>query len=169
MTASVLAMMALATSAYAGREDDDDDDRGPRGEQGIQGEQGPIGPQGPKGDTGPIGATGPQGDTGPKGDTGPAGQDGADGRDGVSFDYDRYLNDLSSTTALGGIELRTPTKGVWTYGVGIGGVVSEGDSAEAVSAGIRYGITEYSSVYGKISRSLKGNSTAWYVGFEGQF
>ena len=155
-TVSVIAMMALATAAYAGK-DDDDDDRGPRGEQGIQGEQGP------KGDTG---AQGPKGDTGA---TGQDGKDGTNGRDGVSFGYDRYMNGLASTAALGGLELRTPVEGVWTYGVGFGGVMDEGDNAEAISAGIRYGVNDTSSVYGKLSRSLQGDSTSWYVGFEGQF
>jgi outer membrane usher protein FimD/PapC len=76
---------------------------------------------------------------------------------------------LATATALGGIELRTPAEGIWSYGLGIGGIVSEGDSAEAISAGIRYGVSENSSLYGKVSRSLQGDSTSWYVGFESQF
>ena len=143
MTASVLAMITFATTTYASG--DDDDNRGPQGEQGIQGPAGPAGQDGEDG------------------------EDGEDGRDGVSFDYDRYMNGLSSTAALGGLELRTPVDGVWTYGVGLGGVMNEGDNAEAVSAGIRYGVNDASSLYGKVSRSLGGNSTAWYVGFESQF
>ena len=79
------------------------------------------------------------------------------------------MNGLASAAVLGGIELRTPTDGVWTYGVGLGGVVNEGDSAKAISAGIRYGVNGTSSIYGKVSRSLQGDSTSWYVGFEGQF
>ena len=118
---------------------------------------------------GPQGEQGPRGEKGKQGKQGKQGEQGIPGVDGISFDYSRYMNDISSTSALGGLELRTPTVGVWTYSIGIGGISSEGDSAEAISAGLRYGISDTGSIYGKVSRSLEGNSTSWFAGYEGQF
>lgn len=185
MTATSVLAISIASFAYAG---DDDDFPGKSCEKGnasfCQGEQGPkgdTGPQGPKGDAGATGPQGPKGDTGPQGVAGADGKDGEQGlkgetgaqgpagKDGASFDYSRYMNDLTTVNALGGIELRTPADGVWSYGLGIGGVVSEGDSAQAIAAGIRYGISDERSLYGKLSISLEGDSTAWFIGYEGQF
>lgn len=164
MAAVSILAISIGSASLAGndRDRDRDDDK----VEQIAGPKGDTGAQGPKGDTGATGAQGAKGDTGA---TGSPGKDGAPGLNGTSFDYTRYMNDLSTTASLGGVELRTPTDGVWSYGIGIGGIVSEGDSAEAISGGIRYGISDERSLYGKVSVSLDGNSTAWYIGYEGQF
>ena len=104
--------------------------------------------------------------------TGLEARDGADGADAVfpqdSFDrmMDRYGHRLAASTALGGLELRTPGEGDWSIGGGIGGIIQGGDNFEAISLGVRYGISGRVSVYGKVSQSLQGNSTAWFVGVE---
>jgi len=100
------------------------------------------------------------------------GANGADGADAVfpqdAFDnmMDRYGHSVAASTALGGLELRTPGEGDWSIGGGIGGIIQGGDNFEAISLGVRYGISDRVSVYGKISQSLQGNSTAWFVGVE---
>ena len=100
------------------------------------------------------------------------GVDGADGADAVfpqdAFDnmMERYGNGIAASTALGGMELRTPGEGDFSIGGGIGGIIQGGDSFEAISLGVRYGISDRVSVYGKVSQSLQGNSTAWFVGVE---
>ena len=104
--------------------------------------------------------------------TGLEARDGADGADAVfpqdSFDrmMDRYGHSVAASTALGGLELRTPGEGDWSIGGGIGGIIQGGDNFEAISLGVRYGISDRVSVYGKVSQSLQGNSTAWFVGVE---
>jgi len=104
--------------------------------------------------------------------TGLEARDGADGADAVfpqdAFDnmMDRYGHSVAASTALGGLELRTPGEGDWSIGGGIGGIIQGGDNFEAISLGVRYGISDRVSVYGKISQSLQGNSTAWFVGVE---
>ena len=100
------------------------------------------------------------------------GLEARDGADAVfpqdSFDrmMDRYGHSVAASTALGGLELRTPGEGDWSIGGGIGGIIQGGDNFEAISLGVRYGISDRVSVYGKISQSLQGNSTAWFVGVE---
>ena len=100
------------------------------------------------------------------------GANGADGADGVfpqdTFDrlQKRYGQGLAASTALGGMELRTPGEGDWSVGGGIGGIIQGGNNFEAVSLGIRYGLTPTVSIYGKVSQSLQGSSTAWFVGME---
>jgi len=79
---------------------------------------------------------------------------------------DRYGHSVAASTALGGLELRTPGEGDWSIGGGIGGIIQGGDNFEAISLGVRYGISDRVSVYGKVSQSLQGNSTAWFVGVE---
>ena len=104
--------------------------------------------------------------------TGLEARDGADGADAVfpqdAFDnmMDRYGHSVAASTALGGLELRTPGEGDWSIGGGIGGIIQGGDNFEAISLGVRYGISDRVSVYGKVSQSLQGNSTAWFVGVE---
>ena len=104
--------------------------------------------------------------------TGLQARDGADGADAVfpqdAFDnmMDRYGHSVAASTALGGMELRTPGEGDFSIGGGIGGIIQGGDSFEAISLGVRYGISDRVSVYGKVSQSLQGNSTAWFVGVE---
>ena len=104
--------------------------------------------------------------------TGLDARDGADGADAVfpqdAFNnmMDRYGHSVAASTALGGLELRTPGEGDWSIGGGIGGIIQGGDNFEAISLGVRYGISDRVSVYGKISQSLQGNSTAWFVGVE---
>jgi len=100
------------------------------------------------------------------------GANGADGADAVfpqdAFDnmMERYGNGIAASTALGGMELRTPGEGDFSIGGGIGGIIQGGDNFEAISLGVRYGISDRVSVYGKVSQSLQGNSTAWFVGVE---
>jgi len=104
--------------------------------------------------------------------TGLDARDGADGADAVfpqdAFNnmMDRYGHSVAASTALGGLELRTPGEGDWSIGGGIGGIIQGGDNFEAISLGVRYGISDRVSVYGKVSQSLQGNSTAWFVGAE---
>ena len=104
--------------------------------------------------------------------TGLDARDGADGADAVfpqdAFNnmMDRYGHSVAASTALGGLELRTPGEGDWSIGGGIGGIIQGGDNFEAISLGVRYGISDRVSVYGKVSQSLQGNSTAWFVGVE---
>ena len=104
--------------------------------------------------------------------TGLEARDGADGADGVfpqdTFDrlQKRYGQGLAASTALGGLELRTPGAGDWSVGGGIGGIIQGGNNFEAVSLGVRYGLTPTVSIYGKVSQSLQGSSTAWFVGME---
>jgi len=100
------------------------------------------------------------------------GVDGANGTDAVfpqdSFDnmMDRYGHSVAASTALGGLELRTPGEGDFSIGGGIGGILQGGDSFEAVSFGLRYGISNRTTIYGKVATSLDGGSTAWFVGVE---
>jgi len=104
--------------------------------------------------------------------TGLQARDGADGADAVfpqdAFNnmMERYGNGIAASTALGGMELRTPGEGDWSIGGGIGGIIQGGDNFEAISLGVRYGISDRVSVYAKVSQSLQGNSTAWFVGAE---
>ena len=110
--------------------------------------------------------------------TGLEARDGADGANGVDgadavfpqadFDrmMDRYGHSLAASTALGGLELRTPGEGDFSIGGGIGGIIQGGDNFEAISLGIRYGISDRATIYGKVSRSFNGGSTAWFVGVE---
>jgi len=103
------------------------------------------------------------------------GTDGANGVDGADavfpqadFDrmMDRYGHSLAASTALGGLELRTPGEGDFSIGGGIGGIIQGGDNFEAISLGTRYGISDRATIYGKVSRSFDGGSTAWFVGIE---
>jgi len=109
--------------------------------------------------------------------TGVQARDGADGADGTNgadgadavfpqadFDrmMDRYGNGLAASTALGGLELRTPGEGQWSVSGGIGGV----NGFEAVAFGASYGLTNSVRVYAKISQPLQGNNIAWFVGVE---
>ena len=109
---------------------------------------------------------------GADGTNGIDGVDGANGTDAVfpqdSFDnmMDRYGYSVAASTALGGLELRTPGEGDWSIGGGIGGIIQGGDNFEAVSFGLRYGISDSATIYGKLSRPLGGGSTAWFVGVE---
>ena len=96
------------------------------------------------------------------------GTNGTNGADAVfpQADFDnmmaRYGSGLAASTALGGLELRTPGEGQWSVSGGIGGV----NGFEAVSFGASYGLTNSVRVYAKVSQSLQGNSTAWFVGVE---
>jgi len=109
---------------------------------------------------------------GADGTNGIDGVDGANGTDAVfpqdSFDnmMDRYGYSVAASTALGGLELRTPGEGDFSIGGGIGGILQGGDSFEAVSFGLRYGISNSTTIYGKVATSLDGGSTAWFVGVE---
>lgn len=58
-------------------------------------------------------------------------------------------------------------KGQWTWGAGVGGVVSEADSAHGVALGLGYGITDELGAYGKLAGGLDGNSVGYFVGMEG--
>jgi len=104
--------------------------------------------------------------------TGFEARDGADGADAVfpqdAFNnmMERYGQSVAASTALGGMELRTPGEGDFSIGGGIGGIIQGGSNFEAISLGVRYGISDRVSVYGKVSQSLQGNSTAWFVGVE---
>ena len=115
------------------------------------------------------------GTDGANGRDGIDGADGTNGRDGADAVFpqdsldrmmDRYGHSLAASTALGGLEIRTPGEGDWSLGGGIGGIIQGGDSFEAISLGVRYGISDRVSVYAKVSQSLQGNSTSWFVGAE---
>ena len=115
------------------------------------------------------GADGADGADGTNGADGANGDDGADPvfpQDAFDNMMDRYGHSVAASTALGGLELRTPGEGDWSIGGGIGGIIQGGDNFEAISLGVRYGISDRVSVYGKVSQSLQGNSTAWFVGAE---
>ena len=109
---------------------------------------------------------------GADGTNGIDGVNGANGTDAVfpqdSFDnmMERYGYSVAASTALGGLELRTPGEGDFSIGGGIGGILQGGDSFEAVSFGLRYGISNSTTIYGKVATSLDGGSTAWFVGVE---
>ena len=115
---------------------------------------------------------GADGADGADGTDGADGANGADGADAVfpqdAFDnmMERYGHSVAASAALGGLELRTPGEGDWSIGGGIGGIIQGGDNFEAISLGVRYGISDRVSVYAKVSQSLQGNSTAWFVGAE---
>ena len=142
---------------------------GADGTNGIDGIDGIDGANGTNGINGIIGANGANGANGADGADGANGADGADGVFPLdTFDrmQKRYGQGLAASTALGGMELRTPGAGDWSIGGGIGGIIQGGNNFEAVSLGARYGLTPTVSVYGKVSQSLQGSSTAWFVGME---
>jgi len=147
--------------------------------EGLKGEDGKDGRDGVDGKDGRDGVDGKDG---VDGEDGKDGRDGVDGKDGADAVFPqqavdnamremeaRFSQDLAASTALGGLEMRTPGEGDLTWSVGVGGISNAVGSAEAVSLGARYGISENLSGYGKVSRSLQGDSTAWFVGVEGQF
>jgi hypothetical protein len=137
------------------------------GRDGVDGVAGADGVDGKDGVDGVAGTDGVDGKDGADGVAGRDGVDGKDGRDGLNavLDSSRYMNDLAATTALGGLELRDTYEGEWSLAAGIGGNMSDGSGAEAISIGVSYGVTNSSSLYGKVSHSLRGDSTAWFIGF----
>lgn len=145
---------------------------GAQGEQGLQGVQGLQGFTGGTGEQGLQGAKGDQGLTGGTGATGAqglTGERGAQGAQGADIDFSRYQNGLAAVAGIGGLELRNGIEGEWSWSGGLAGVISEGRSAEAIAVGIHYGINDDLGVYGKVSRSLKGSTTVYYIGLEGTF
>lgn len=143
-------LVALTTATYAS--DYDDDDRGPRGYKGE------VGAQGPKGDTGPAGKDGA------RGLQGVPGKDGARGLQGV-VDYNKVQNYDATVASLAGLELLTPDLESWSWAGGIGGT----QDATAIAAGLAYGISENSMVYGKVSHSIDDSYTAYFIGLSGKF
>lgn len=129
-------------------------------------------PTGVNGKDGAPGAQGPQGNPGKDGVNGTNGVDGKDGVNGLNgrdVDYSRYQNDMAAVAGLGGLELRQGGAGVFSWSAGVGVVSSGGNSAESIAIGLHYGVADNWGVYGKVSKSLSGDSTAAFIGVEGQF
>jgi hypothetical protein len=160
-----------------------------KGETGQQGPKGDAGSQGETGQQGLVGNDGRDGDSayqvavnngfngtevewlatlsGKDADIG----DFVDVFDQYTKDMqdmrNQYMNGIANAVAIGGLNIRTPNVDQFTWGAGLGGVFDGGDSANSLAAGAAYGFTDDFSGQVKLSRSLNGGATNYFVGVEG--
>ena len=107
-----------------------------------------------------------QGEAGKDGADGTNGRDGIDGRDGQDFDASAHRAALASSTALGGLQFQSLSKGQQGWAAGIGGQY-EGDVAFAVGA--NYGVTNNVTAYASIAATVDGDGLSAFLGMSGRF